>query len=53
MERDNREYPTISIVIPTKNEEEWMHECLGALDNLDYPPAKREVIIVDGHSDSS
>jgi glycosyltransferase involved in cell wall biosynthesis len=40
----------ISIVIPTKNNEEVLERCLTSLQNLDYPAKELEIIIVDGHS---
>lgn len=40
----------VSIVIPTKNNADILERCLKSIVRLDYPPEKREVIIVDGHS---
>jgi cellulose synthase/poly-beta-1,6-N-acetylglucosamine synthase-like glycosyltransferase len=44
--------PTISIVVPVKDEEKVVGRLLRALLGLDYPPEKREILIVeDGSSD--
>jgi cellulose synthase/poly-beta-1,6-N-acetylglucosamine synthase-like glycosyltransferase len=42
--------PTVSIIVPVKNEERVVGRLLSALLNLDYPPEKREIIIVDDGS---
>jgi cellulose synthase/poly-beta-1,6-N-acetylglucosamine synthase-like glycosyltransferase len=44
--------PTVSIVVPVKDEEKVVDRLLKALLRLDYPPEKREILIVeDGSSD--
>jgi cellulose synthase/poly-beta-1,6-N-acetylglucosamine synthase-like glycosyltransferase len=46
--------PTISIVVPVKDEEKVVDRLLRALVRLDYPPEKREILIVeDGSSDKT
>jgi len=40
--------PKVSIIIPTKNEEENIARCLKSLQSQDYSPI--EVIVVDNHS---
>lgn len=46
--------PTISIIVPVKNEEKVMNRLLQALLKLDYPPKKEEIIIVeDGSEDKT
>ncbi len=40
----------VSIVIPTKNDEEVLDMCLRSIKDLDYPIEDYEVIIVDGNS---
>ena len=46
--------PTISIVVPVKDEEKVVDRLLRALLRLDYPPEKREILIVeDGSSDQT
>lgn len=46
----NKTFPTISIVIPTLNEESNIKQCLEAIFNQDYPKNKLEVIVVDDKS---
>jgi cellulose synthase/poly-beta-1,6-N-acetylglucosamine synthase-like glycosyltransferase len=43
--------PKISIIIPAKNEEKLLRNCLSSLQALDYPKEKLEIIVVDGLSD--
>ena len=47
----NKEYPLISIVIPTYNSEKFLKECFDSVVNQTYP--NLEVIIVDGGSTDS
>ena len=42
--------PFISVVIPTRNAEDTIENCLKSLDDLDYPKDKMEIIIADGLS---
>jgi 1,2-diacylglycerol 3-beta-glucosyltransferase len=42
--------PTVSVVVAARNEERTIHRCLESLANLDYPPDKLEVILVDDQS---
>ncbi len=42
--------PLLSIIIPVKNEERILDECLKRIRALDYPPELIEVIIADGLS---
>lgn len=44
----SQQLPPVSIVIPTRNEENVIEETLRSVFNLKYP--KFEVIVVDGHS---
>lgn len=41
---------TVSIVIPTKDDEDVIGDCLASIQELEYPEQERETIIVDGHS---
>jgi glycosyltransferase involved in cell wall biosynthesis len=43
--------PLFSIVIPTYSRPEALARCLRALGELDYPPARHEVIVVDDGSE--
>ncbi len=42
--------PTVSVVIPVRNAEDTLENCLKSLSELDYPKDKVEVIIADGLS---
>jgi glycosyltransferase involved in cell wall biosynthesis len=42
--------PTISVIIPVRNEEEYISRCLQSLFGQDYPEELFEVIVVDGGS---
>jgi cellulose synthase/poly-beta-1,6-N-acetylglucosamine synthase-like glycosyltransferase len=42
--------PSITIVIPTLNEERFIGRCLSALADLEYPPEKLDVRVVDNYS---
>jgi mycofactocin system glycosyltransferase len=44
------DYPYVSIIIPVRNRAGEIAACLQSLDRLDYPPEKREVIVVDDAS---
>lgn len=45
--------PTVSIVVPTFNEEAIILQKLGDLMKLDYPPSKLELIVVDSSTDGT
>jgi glycosyltransferase involved in cell wall biosynthesis len=42
--------PSVSIVIPTYNSEEFLSLCLQSINEQDYPKDKLEIIVVDGGS---
>lgn len=44
------DYPLVSIIIPTYNEEKNLYKCLSSIKRQKYPLAKVELIIVDGGS---
>lgn len=46
----NQNLPTISLIVPTKNEETVIRRCLDGILTVDYPKEKMQVIIVDGNS---
>ncbi len=48
-QRDEFE-PSISIVVPAYNEEKGIAECLDAINALNYPKGKREIIVIDDGS---
>ena len=43
--------PTVSIIMPTRNEERFIEKCLRSFLDSDYPRELIEIIIVDGKSD--
>ena len=45
-----KDYPSISIIIPTRNEEALLGQCLESLKQLNYPKTQLEIIISDGLS---
>lgn len=42
--------PSVSIVIPCRNEEHFIDKCLDSIVNSDFPKDKLEVLVVDGMS---
>ena len=42
--------PTVSVVVPVKDRADELASCLSALDSLDYPRDRMEVIVVDDGS---
>jgi len=45
------ELPLVSVIIPMRNEADWLERCLGSVFAQDYPANRTEVIVVDGMSD--
>jgi cellulose synthase/poly-beta-1,6-N-acetylglucosamine synthase-like glycosyltransferase len=46
--------PSISLIVPAKNEEKVIGKCLDSLLDLDYPRKKLEIIVsVDGSTDNT
>ncbi|HQU32177.1 MAG: glycosyltransferase family 2 protein [Planctomycetia bacterium] len=43
--------PSISIIIPCRNEEKFISKCLDSIIAQDYPKDKAEVLVVDGMSE--
>lgn len=41
---------TVSIVIPCRNEEQYIEKCLSSFIEMDYPNELLEIIVVDGNS---
>ncbi len=46
----SNEFPFVSVIIPTYNEERYIAGCLESLAKLDYPSDRYEVIVVDNGS---
>ena len=45
------EFPTVSVIIPARNEEKNIGQLLEALRQQDFPAEKLEIIVVDDHSE--
>jgi len=43
--------PFVSVVIPMRNEHDWIERCLASVLAQDYPADCMEVVVVDGDSD--
>lgn len=44
------DYPLISVIIPCRNEEDYVEKCIESVLACDYPKDKMEIIISDGMS---
>jgi cellulose synthase/poly-beta-1,6-N-acetylglucosamine synthase-like glycosyltransferase len=42
--------PSVSVIIPAKNEEEYIGRCLEAVSNLEYPKDKVDFFVIDNKS---
>ena len=49
----NRQLPTVSIIIPARNEEQNISTCLQSILQNNYPAHLLEIIVVDDHSEDS
>jgi cellulose synthase/poly-beta-1,6-N-acetylglucosamine synthase-like glycosyltransferase len=47
---EEKDLPTVSIIVPARNEEKNILRCLQSLDKLIYPEGKLEIILVDDRS---
>lgn len=47
----NHKTPLVSIIVPVRNEEDHIGQCLESILNSDYPNENLEIIIVDGISE--
>jgi succinoglycan biosynthesis protein ExoA len=43
-------YPYVTVIMPIRNEAEFIHRSLGAVLAQDYPPDRMEIIVIDGMS---
>lgn len=50
---ENNNYPSFSIIIPTKDEELVVGRCLESITNIDYPKDQVQVIVIDGDSEDN
>ena len=53
MKLPDDQLPTVSVIVAARNEEREILRCLRALDKLEYPYGKLEIIIVDDRSTDS
>lgn len=49
-ERGGDELPLVSVIIPCRNERNFIAECLDSVLANDYPAGRTEVLVVDGRS---
>ncbi|QTA81443.1 Putative mycofactocin biosynthesis glycosyltransferase [Desulfonema limicola] len=49
----DEELPFVSIIIPVRNRPKDISACLQSLEKLDYPPEKKEIIVIDDASDDN
>jgi glycosyltransferase involved in cell wall biosynthesis len=45
------ESPRVSVIVPCRNEQDWIARCLDSVLRNDYPKDRLEVLVVDGMSD--
>ena len=45
------DYPSVSVIVPVKDQPVDIVECLASLKNLDYPADKLEILVIDDHSE--
>lgn len=45
--------PTVSVIVPMKNEEQYIGQCLQSVVNQKYPEDLMEVLVIDGMSQDS
>jgi glycosyltransferase involved in cell wall biosynthesis len=48
-----KDFPKMSIIVPTKDDEKVIGRCLESILKMDYPKDKMEVIVVEGNSKDS
>jgi len=51
--KDNGDYPSVSIIVPAKNEEKLIYETIKKCAIVNYPKEKLEIIIVDDGSNDN
>ena len=44
------DYPKVSFIIPVRNDDKYIEECINSLLSLDYPEEKVEIIFAEGGS---
>ncbi|MDP1808299.1 MAG: glycosyltransferase family 2 protein [Actinomycetota bacterium] len=48
---NGRDFATVSVIVPLRNDKLYIHQCLESLAKQTYPAEKLKIIIVDGISD--
>jgi len=48
---NQQQFPFVSIIIPVRNEEEYIKACLDRVFSQNYPKEQMEIIVVDGMSE--
>jgi len=46
----NKNLPLVSVIVPCRNEERYIKDCLSSILEQDYPRERMEILIVDGMS---
>lgn len=44
-------YPSVTVLIPCRNEAKYITDCLDSILNQDYPSEKLTIMVIDGHSE--
>jgi len=44
-------YPSVSVIVPCRNEEKFITKCLNSIIQQDYPHEKMEILVIDGMSE--
>jgi len=47
----NKDTPFVSVLVPIRNEERYIAQCLQSVIHQDYPQDRMEVLVVDGRSE--
>jgi len=47
---EKNDFPFVSIIIPCRNEEEFIGKCLDSIIAQDYPKDRIEILVIDGRS---
>ncbi len=45
------DFPSVTLVVPCRNEERYIRKCLDSILNNDYPKDRLEILVVDGMSE--
>ncbi|MBW2003735.1 MAG: glycosyltransferase [Deltaproteobacteria bacterium] len=53
MPQNTAENIEVSIIIPCRNEEQFIWKCLDSIVNNDYPKGRLKVLVIDGMSTDS